>query len=79
MPRLQGLTQDQSNKALIIFCWTFLFIYSIGMAVCLLLWATNHISDRAMIGVTLALSWLALIESRGTSLLQSYVKRDMDS
>lgn len=34
---------------------------ALGLLISLPLWLTDRISDRAMIGVTLALSWLALL------------------
>ena len=41
--------------------WFLLISSTIGMAVCMWLWLTDNISDTAMLGITLALSWLAII------------------
>lgn len=41
--------------------WFLLVASTAGLAVTMVLWLENAISNRAMLGVTLALSWLALM------------------
>lgn len=41
--------------------WAMLITGTLGLAITFPLWLTNNISDRAMLGITLALSWGALI------------------
>lgn len=41
--------------------WTFLISGILGLVVTFPLWLLDLISNRAMLGITLALSWMALI------------------
>lgn len=41
--------------------WILLIAGIAGLVICMPLWLMNLISDRAMLGITLALSWMALI------------------
>lgn len=44
-----------------VLAWIMLVSSIVGLAVTMPLWLLDLISDRMMIGVTLALSWLALL------------------
>lgn len=48
--------------------WCLLIASVAGLATTFPLWLLNLISDRTMLGVTLALSWLALIFEAWTTL-----------
>lgn len=41
--------------------WVMLIFGISGLAICMPLWLMDIISDRAMLGITLGLSWLALV------------------
>jgi hypothetical protein len=41
--------------------WFFLIFGSTGLIVCTTAWLMGWITDREMLGITLALSWIALI------------------
>jgi putative Ca2+/H+ antiporter (TMEM165/GDT1 family) len=58
--------------------WWLLVGSSVGMAVCLALWVGDLISDRAMLGITLALSWLALIFTALDIVSTQDVRRQQD-
>lgn len=48
--------------------WVLLVVSVLGLTVTFPLWLLNVISDRAMLGITLALSWVALIFEAWTTL-----------
>ena len=56
------------TRVRLIVAWVLLAGSSVGMVSNLALWLTGVISTRSMVGVTLALSWLALIFEAGTFL-----------
>jgi hypothetical protein len=47
----------------IVLAWVLLGISVVGFAVTFPLWLMDAISERAMLGITLALSWAALLYS----------------
>ena len=67
------------NRLLIIGAWIMFMSSTLANGLCLWLWASNSITDRVMLGLTLFLSWLAIQGAAGTFLLQAYTKRDIDS
>lgn len=56
----------------IVVAWLLLAGSTIGMGTNLWLWLTGLISTRSMVGVTLALSWLALIFESANALQVAY-------
>lgn len=48
-------------RARFVLSWVLLVISALGFAVTFPLWLADLISDRAMLGITLALSWFALV------------------
>lgn len=54
-----------------VIAWMQLAVGLIGNGICMVLWLRDRISDRAMIGLTLTLSWAALWFSGITSLLEA--------
>ena len=61
------------------FAWLLLLASLAGMTCCLWLWWTDNISDRAMLGITLALSWLAITVSALDVLYTAHVRDDVES
>jgi hypothetical protein len=59
--------------------WAILATCTVGMIVCLALFFADRIGDRLMLGITLALSWFALIVGAAGILVTFYVKRDVES
>ena len=51
--------------------WTLLVAASLGMGRSWYLWRRNHISEKSMVGLTLLLSWLALVYSAVTTIFVS--------
>lgn len=49
---------DQIRRVI---AWVLLIGSTVGLAVSMPMWLLNLISDRMMLGITLALSWLALM------------------
>jgi hypothetical protein len=73
-----SLDQKTANHVLVITGWFLTVASLLGGIVCLYLWWTDTISDRAMLGITLALSWLAITISGATFLLEAVVKKNVD-
>lgn len=48
---------------MIVFAWILLAVSIVGFGVTFPLWLTDNLSERAMLGTTLALSWAALLYS----------------
>jgi hypothetical protein len=57
-----------ATRARVIIGWTLLVVSVLGLGVTFPLWLLNLISDRAMLGITLVLSWLALAFEAWTTL-----------
>ena len=55
----------------LILSWTLLVSASLGMAWSWHLWRHNKISEKSMVGLTLLLSWLALVYSAATTIFVS--------
>jgi hypothetical protein len=55
----------------LILSWTLLVSASVGMAWSWYLWRRDHISEKSMVGLTLLLSWLALVYSAVTTIFVS--------
>ncbi len=51
--------------------WTLLVSASIGMAWSWYIWRRDRISEKSMVGLTLLLSWLALVYSAVTTIFVS--------
>lgn len=72
------LTQSESNRILIRSGWVLVAVNVIGMIVCLGLWAVGVLSNEVVDVITNVLSWLAMVGTGCTFLLQAYTKRDVD-
>ena len=55
----------------LILSWTLLVAASLGMGWSWYLWRRDHISEKSMVGLTLLLSWLALVYSAVTTIFVS--------
>ena len=55
----------------LILSWTLLICASFGMGWSSILWRRNYISEKSMVGLTLLLSWAALIYSGITTVFVS--------
>lgn len=55
------LSDEQKDKAERGLAKFFFWFGLAGLVICGVLWLLNLISDRAMLGITLALSWLAVM------------------
>lgn len=55
------LSDDQKNRLEHAIALFFFWFGLAGLVICCPLWLMNLISDRAMLGITLALSWLAIM------------------
>lgn len=65
---------------MIIFAWVLLLISVAGFGVTFPLWLNDTLSERAMLGVTLALSWAALLYSAALFIFEAKrTKREKDS
>ena len=67
------------NRLFIKINWVLLVGSFVAMLVCLCAWFMDAISDRAMLGITLALSWLAIQLGSAGVLVTFYVKDDVET
>lgn len=66
------------HRSEVVLAWVLLVGSAVGFAVCMALWLANQISDRAMLGITLALSWFAITLTAMDYLKNSRIHRDQD-
>jgi hypothetical protein len=52
---------EQKDRIEKVTAWFFFVFGAVGLVTCFPAWLLNLISDRAMLGITLALSWLAIL------------------
>lgn len=48
---------------MIVFAWVLLAISVLGFGITFPMWLLDKLDDRAMLGITLALSWVAILYS----------------
>jgi hypothetical protein len=63
----------------IVTCWVLLVVSVLAMGGCMWAWWADAISDRAMLGITLALSWFAVTLGCAGALVTFYVKDEVES
>jgi hypothetical protein len=51
----------RTNRILILVGWVLVVTMTAGMIVCTILWLTDRISDRAMVGLGMLLGWASMV------------------
>lgn len=69
---------QSASAVFVLVSWILLAGSIVAMPVNFGLWISGHISDRAMIGQTLLLSWLAITVTAFDCLTTAYVKKDVE-